>query len=138
MNPGRVGSAGGPAETHYVGISGLGADAPMLPKNSKRAGIFGVNRQTRIRDITDGTSNTLMTSEASGDSGPWMAGGNATMRSFTKQPYINGPDGIGGPYNGGCNMGLADGSVRFVSENIDPKVLEALATMAGGEVVPQF
>jgi len=67
-----------------------------------------------------------------------MAGSNATMRSLTKQPYINGPDGIGGPYTGGCNMGLADGSVRFLSENIDPKVLEALATMAGGEVIGQF
>lgn len=138
LNPGTVAAPAGTAETHYVGISGVGDDAAMLPKNSKRAGIFGVNRQTRIRDITDGTSNTLMTSEASGDFGPWMAGGNATMRSFTKQPYINGPDGIGGPYTGGCNMGLADGSVRFVSENIDPKILEALATMAGGEVIGRF
>lgn len=138
LNPGSVASPVGPAETHYVGICGVGADAPMLPANSKRAGIFGVNRQTRIRDITDGTSNTLMTSEASGDFGPWMSGGTATMRSFTKQPYINGPDGIGGPYPGGCNVGLADGSVRFVSENIDPKVLEALATMAGGEVIGAF
>ncbi|MEO2018552.1 MAG: DUF1559 domain-containing protein, partial [Fuerstiella sp.] len=138
LNPGSVGSPVGPAEAHYVGICGVGADAPTLPKNSKRAGIFGVNRQTRMRDVTDGTSNTLMTSEASGDYGPWMAGSNATMRSLTKQPYINGPDGIGGPYTGGCNMGLADGSVRFLSENIDPKVLEALATMAGGEVIGQF
>jgi hypothetical protein len=30
-------------------------------------------------------------------------------------------------------MGLADGSVRALSTDIDPKVLEALVTIAGGE-----
>jgi len=28
--------------------------------------------------------------------------------------------------------------VQFISENIDPKLLERLATMAGGEVVGTF
>jgi hypothetical protein len=35
-------------------------------------------------------------------------------------------------------MCLADGSVRFVSENIDPAVLKALATPAGGEMIGEF
>ncbi|MEZ6063284.1 MAG: DUF1559 domain-containing protein [Planctomycetaceae bacterium] len=138
LNPGSVAAVVGPGETHYVGIAGVGKDAPMLPVTSKRAGVFGYNRKTRIRDITDGTSNTIMTSEASGDFGPWMAGGNASIRSLTTKPYINGPDGIGGPYRGGVNVGLADGSVRFVSENIDPRVFELLSAMADGEVIPQF
>jgi hypothetical protein len=126
------------ATTHYIGIGGLGEDGPTLPITDKKAGIFGYDRVARFRDIIDGTSNTLMTSEASKDFGPWGAGGKATVRAFVKKPYINGPDGIGGPYPGGCSMGMADGSVRFISENIDPSVLEKLATMAGGEVIDGF
>lgn len=127
-----------PGTTNYVGIAGMGKDAPTLPVDHKRAGVFGYNRKTRFRDITDGTSNTMMTSESSGDYGPWISGGNATIRSLTKKPYINGPDGIGGPYQGGCNIGIADGSVRFVSENIDPTVFERLSTMADGQPIPNF
>jgi hypothetical protein len=33
---------------------------------------------------------------------------------------------------------LADGSVQFVSENIDAALLDALATRNGGEVVGEF
>lgn len=138
MNPGRPANTDGPGETHYVGIAGLGKDAPMLPADHKRAGIFAINRKTRIRDIIDGTSNTMMTSEASAKSGPWIAGGESTIRPLTKKPYINGPDGIGGPYNGGVNVGLADGSVIFISENIDPAVFERLSTMADRQPVGEF
>ena len=127
-----------PGTTHYAGMAGVGKDAAELANNHPRAGIFGHNRKTRIRDILDGTSNTIMIMEVSDDHGPWAAGGNATYRGLTKKPYINGPDGIGGPSPGGANFGLGDGSVRFISENIDPKVMEALSTKAGGEVIGEF
>ena len=138
MNPGYPAASVGLAETHYVGISGLGKDAPMLPADSNRAGVFAYNRTTSFSDITDGTSNTMMISETSGPFGSWIAGGNATMRSLTQKPYINGPDGIAGPFIGGCQISLADGSVRFVSENIDPVVFEHLSTMADGNVIGEF
>lgn len=127
------------APTHYVGIAGLGKDAATLPAGHKRAGVFGYNRKTRIRDITDGTSNTMMTAEASKNFGAWAAGGNSSIRAFTKKPYINGPDGIGGPWSTpGGHIGMCDGSVRFISDSVDPSVVEALSTMAGGEVVGDF
>lgn len=138
LNPGIAVSAEGPAPAHYVGIAGLGEDAPTLPVTSNRAGVFGFNRVTRVRDITDGTSNTMMTSEATGVFGPWIAGGRGTIRPLTTKPYINGPDGIGGPYSGGCNIGMADGSVRFVSENVDPTVMERLSTIRDGQPIPNF
>lgn len=123
--------------TSYVGISGIGKDSASLPNSDPKAGMFGNNRKTRFRDVTDGLSNTVWLSESNDGDIPWAQGGR-TLKGFSQQPYINGPDGIGGPSPGGCNMGMADGSVRFLSENIDPSILEALATKAGGEVIGQF
>ncbi len=108
--------------TEYVGMAGVGADGPTLPVTSPRAGVFAYDRVTRLQDITDGTSNTIMTSEANKELGSWTAGGRPTIRALTKKPYIDGPDGLGGQHEGGiCLFGLADGSVRFVSKSVDPE-----------------
>ena len=37
---------------------------------------------------------------------------------------------------GGVTVGMADGSVRFVSDNVDPAAWQAAATIAGGEIEP--
>jgi hypothetical protein len=121
--------------TEYVGMAGLGADGPVLPVKSPRAGVFAYNRVTRLEDITDGTSTTIMTSEANKELGSWGTGGRPTIRPLTKQPYIEGPDGLGGQHPGACIFGMADGSVHALSSNIDPKVLERLMTIAGGEAI---
>ena len=60
------------------------------------------------------------------------------MRSLTEKPYINGPDGIGGPYQGRVQVAMADGSVRFISEDIDPLTFERLSTMADGQLIGEF
>ena len=139
LNPGLPAAANGKLGlTHYVGMAGLGEKGPTLNVQDQGAGIFAYHRSCNFRDITDGTSNTMMVSEASQDLGPWAAGGKSTLRSLTKKPYINGPDGLGGVAKGGMNVLFADGSVRFISENINPTVLEALMTIAGGEVVGDF
>jgi prepilin-type processing-associated H-X9-DG protein len=136
------------ATTHYVGLAGVGEDAPTLPADHKRAGVFAYDRATLMRDIRDGTSNTAAVSESTGtgpgvkaspgDKDRWAAGGTDTIRALTKKPYINGPDGLGGSFPGGCNVLFCDGSVRFISENIDPTVMEHLTTISGGEVIGAF
>lgn len=136
VNPSSFGEEGGALD--YVGISGIGPDSATLDSDDPKAGIFGYDRQTRLRDITDGTSNTMAIADSAERGKSYMQGGSSNIRGFSQQPYINGPDGIGGPHQGGINTAFADGSVRFISENIDPKVLEALATKAGGEAVPNF
>lgn len=128
---------GMPHATHYVGISGVGADAAELAIDHERAGIFGYDRKTRFRDILDGTSNTIMITETTDAGIPWAAGGQ-TLKSLTQEPYINGPDGIGGPSPGGCNVLFADGSVRFISDFIDAETMRRLAAKADGKVVGEF
>ena len=65
-----------------------------------------------------------------------MGGWRPTDNSVAhKKPYVNGPDGIGGPYRGGCFVGFADMSVRFISKQIDPSVMEAMMTICGGEAI---
>lgn len=128
--PGNT-SSGLPA-AHYVGISGWGPDSAKLPIEHDRAGIFGYDRKTRIAQITDGTSNTLMMSEVMGGFGPWAQGGPSTIRGFEKMPYVNGPDGIGSNSREGFQGLMADGSVRLLSPKTDPELLRRLAAMHDG------
>ena len=120
--------------THYVGVAGVGPDAASSPVQTPKTGMFGYDRAAKFAEVRDGLSTTLMFAEVDGDVGPWARGGKATVRGFTQQPYVTGPDGFGG-HRGGFQVTLGDGSVQFISENVDPAVLKALATAAGGEVM---
>ncbi len=42
------------------------------------------------------------------------------------------------PHESGCQFSMTDGSARFISENIDLNVYQALITCSGGEVVGEF
>ncbi len=130
LGPHRV-VAGFPV-SHYVGVAGVGPDAPHLPASDPRAGVFGYQRVVRLEDIPDGASSTLAILGVSGRLGPWAAGGPATVRPLTERPYINGPDGFGSGQPHGMLVGMADGSVRFISAEVDPVVLEQLAAMGDG------
>jgi len=134
VNPGLGPSkteAGFPV-THYVGVAGVGPDAGHLKKDDPRAGVFGFGRTTRLADIADGASNTLAILGVSKQLGPWGAGGQSTVRGLTRPPYVNGPDGFGSGQPNGMLAGMADGSIRFISKDVDPRVLEQLATINGG------
>ena len=100
------------------------------------AGAFGFRRKIAPADIADGASDTIALMGVERRLGAWGAGGDATVRPLTKKPYINGPDGFGSGQPDGMFVGMADGSVRFLSQDIDPAVLEALATIHGGEKRP--
>jgi hypothetical protein len=138
VNPSQPGPREYPSSADYVGIAGVGADAASLMKNDPRAGMFGYDRKVSFRDVTDGMSNTFMVSDSSVPGTSFLAGGGVNIRSFSQRPYLNGPDGIGGPHRGIVHFLLGDGSVRAVSTEIDENVLEAMATIAGGEQVADF
>jgi hypothetical protein len=124
--------------THYVGVAGLGTDAPELPVGHPRVGLFGYRRMTPLDRITDGTSNTMAVIETATANGPWRAAGPATVRGLdpAKTSYIGPGRQFGGNHRGGVLVLLVDGSVRFVRDTVDPRVFEGLSTTAGGEKLP--
>ncbi|MDB5313429.1 MAG: hypothetical protein JWO38_7631 [Gemmataceae bacterium] len=136
-----------PAPTQYVGIAGLGPDAatiPLVPSAPipPRAGCFRYDSPTPFSVIVehDGLSQTLMIGERSGDLGPWLRGGPSTVRGLDDSPTAKplvGPGGqFGGCHPNGANWAFADGSARFFTDRVDPKVLFSMATIAGKETDP--
>lgn len=80
----------------------------------------------KLQDISDGTANTLLVFETEpAFAVNWMSPEDASPAAFP-------PAGRTG-HPGGCNCAMADGSVHFISQNIDPPVADALITKAGGE-----
>jgi len=111
--------------------------------SDKGGALFSLNSKVQLRDITDGTSNTIMLGEVAYQKGSvtWSA---STWAGCIKGRHgdcgddligsgrsaINGAVGNGNQlreafsslHSGGAHFLLSDGSVRFLSENIDYKV----------------
>lgn len=101
----------GYALSHYVG------NELLLKKN----------KGFRIREITDGTSNTIMAIEAGTNFKPW---GDPTN---VDNPVNMVGIGKSSPFRGGNHILLANGAVRFISEKIDPEILKTLSTPYSGD-----
>lgn len=128
--------------THYVGLTGIGADAALLPLDHPRAGFFGYERQITMRDIRDGTSQTAAVIETAADNGPWASGGAATLRfvSPTESAYLQDTGPFGMKHKTDtffrtnpivANTAFADGSVRCLPSTLSPEVFRAIVTIAG-------
>jgi hypothetical protein len=126
-----TGDDGYPA-SHYAGISGVGADAARLDPHDARAGIFNNHRPTRVDEIRDGASNTLLVMGVREHLGSWAAGGTSTVRGLAREPYVNGPDGFGTGAADSMLVLLADGSVKTIAAGMDPRLLRRMAAKADG------
>jgi prepilin-type processing-associated H-X9-DG protein len=127
---------------------------------------MGINGEARqIRDVTDGTSNTVIVGERESqfhNAGIWagtvmLTAGVARVdylanssRIMNVQPFrfgvrdpsylLNGlnPEAFSSLHVGGVHFAFADGHVQFLSENIDEYMLLAFASMQQGEVIGAF
>ena len=83
-----------------------------------------------LADVTDGSSNTIMTVEANFDSAViWTKPDDL---SYDPKTPLR---GLGSLRPGGFQAGMADGSVHFISNAVDLEVLRGLFTRKGGETV---
>lgn len=118
--------------------------------------------KTSMRDIIDGTSNTLLVGEAAWNlpdyfftSGPctgqirwgfsYWSSPYPLATAFTTMAPFNPKRGgaavlsrFRSEHIGGSQFALVDGSVRFVSENVSQQILDSAGTRAAGEVISEF
>jgi prepilin-type N-terminal cleavage/methylation domain-containing protein/prepilin-type processing-associated H-X9-DG protein len=149
-----VNESGKTAHSSYAGCH-HGVEAPIDKDNH---GLLFLNSKVRYSQIDDGTTNTILVSEAFSQPAGlgWLSGTRATLRNTSvieePQPQLgaaaNQPEkepagslvvgGFGSYHPGGVNAGFADGSTRFVSKRIEPAILHLLGSRADGELVKPF
>ncbi|UUO07752.1 DUF1559 domain-containing protein [Blastopirellula sp. J2-11] len=120
-------------------------------------GLYKLRSTLGFRDITDGTSNTIMLGELSWNDYPfyraWNRGlvwtSNGLYLATTKNhrypinigiktptfTMVANNGGYGSQHPGGANFAMADASVRFLPETISMETYLGLASRGGSEVV---
>lgn len=143
---------------NQIGLPAGGVGTNLERLNLQFPGILFVNSDITLGQIPDGTSNTFLLGERDGQDlsdtrsrqpGTWGGTRNASWMNQCLAPASGDPNqtlnsiadnntarfySLGSQHPGGGNFALADGSVRFVSDDISGTVIEAFATRAGGEV----
>ena len=147
---------------NYIGMGGA---------SSQNLGMFGGDSDVAFRDVTDGTSNTIIVHESAGRAN-WIIRDRVTSQTLRNPPefggwfdywagpcagwmygfqdngvttrgprFINASNKWANPlafHPGGVQVAMTDGSVRFLSEQIDIMTFIALCTRSGGEVTGEF
>jgi prepilin-type processing-associated H-X9-DG protein len=131
------------ARACYAGVFGSNEleDGP-----SQGNGAFYRNSRTRFGDVTDGLSNTILVGERSGRRSVCTWVGAVTGADEAPSLVLgdtgtppNSPDADEDDFSSrhvlGANFLFGDGSVRGLTDTINPVVWNALATRAGAEPV---
>ena len=139
------------------------AEMGLIDRVGDYRGVLALNYMTRQADITDGTSHTILLTEDAGQPRDWRVGQAGEDQVHSGGPWVSGgqviqvkgssPDGVTQPgpcalnctnqhqvysfHSSGANAVFADGSVHFLKAGMTIRVLAALVTRAGGEVVAE-
>ncbi|MFT5325775.1 MAG: prepilin-type processing-associated H-X9-DG protein, partial [Planctomycetaceae bacterium] len=146
MNPGHRDCPQAPRVGNWNGAQWADVQE-MNQKLGNCNGVIGWQGCIRLEDIIDGTTNTVAVFEnhhwtekenptaVQGDA-LWMA---AWSVQSLKMPLNHDPNGDfrctswSSTHNGGAHALLADGGVRFVTENLAWQIQRAVATRSGNE-----
>jgi prepilin-type processing-associated H-X9-DG protein len=185
----RTNSPAPAGSSSYSGVSGIHwMDLPcatVVPKLGKTSlellaepckandGAFYLNSHVRMKDMRDGSSQTMFLAETSNrmdypiqalsvkrSSAPLVWGGTnwasvvnplaqdhvltATIEGLNQADSSGFSPGINSWHRGGAHAAFADGSIRFLSENIDSNssapngVLQHLSTISASDVISEF
>jgi prepilin-type processing-associated H-X9-DG protein len=133
------------ARTDYGGLDGERALRSPTASNSPERGVMILEKSISLSSITDGRSRTIQIAEApEGIHSLWISVRNLydqsapinTLATYAPQYvfYDYGQE-INSYHAGGAFALFADGSVRFLDQNMDNLVLAALCSRNGGEVI---
>lgn len=140
-------SAGSPA---YCGIAG---SSHLTSVPAEAPGVFADNGivSSRIADITDGTSNTLLICERKGELSLYKGIFSDTQQGVITGMKINSPRilptsdgsyqencGASSHHVGGAHFAMCDGAVRFISNNIDFALYNYLGHKSDGQTISEF
>lgn len=122
--------------------------------------LFGYESNSSIRDVTDGTSNTVAVSETTlevydgqGQNWSciqWVGGGvvkfapSAKINSWSNATETSIPGALvdfampGSTHTGGMNVLMADGAVRYLSENLGATMIVNLGYISDGQAIGEF
>lgn len=119
-------------------------------------GLLFLNSRVRYGDMTDGSSHTILVGEMIPDVNGlgWASGTRASLRntgSFGRRDLLRmreedvdneaHEDAVGGfasYHQGGGNFVFADGSVRFMTESIEPELFQNLGNRADGAMMGDY
>jgi prepilin-type N-terminal cleavage/methylation domain-containing protein/prepilin-type processing-associated H-X9-DG protein len=147
----------------YTGVRSIDTglvELGLVDEAANYQGVLTENYLTRLADITDGASKTILITECAGRPELWRAGQAIAEIYAPGGAWVSGtlilgqgstPDGATKPgpcainctndrevysfHPSGANAVLADGSVHFLNADIDIRIVARLVTRAGGEVV---
>jgi len=140
-------------DTRLVGLG-------LVDPAANYKGVLTENYLTRLAEITDGASQTILATEHAGQPKLWRAGRPVPGTYAVPAAWVGGNLSFGqgssydgttkpGPcainctndkevysfHPGGASAVFADGSVHFLKASIDIRIFARLVTRAGGEVV---
>lgn len=123
--PAEFACPGGPrrqtGRTGYLVI--VGPDTESTSVNTP----FEPTRGVDFREMTDGTSNTILMLETN-QQVPWTKPDDLHWAPGGPLPQV------ASPHKGGAFAAFADGSTRFLKSNIESMTLTSILTINGGEI----
>ncbi len=140
-----------PSDSSHIGVAQPASSYAGVyhhvesPLDEGTSGALTVNKYLRLEDFSDGLASTIFLGEKQSDPSDrgWLSGSRATLRNTGAAindvaPLLNDPQfvgGFGGPHAGGAWFVLGDGQTRFLVDELDPAVLQALAHRTDGKLL---